>query len=161
MKYSLMDATRQAEVLANLSDMPEYLTRRFGQLSHEEATRPGPDNGFSPVEQCWHLADLEREGFARRMQRIRVEEKPALPDFDGGAIARDRNYRGKSLPEALSEFRCARADSIALIQAICTEEWSRDGVQEGVGTVKLCDIPLMMLEHDLAHRAEIEAWLKQ
>lgn len=161
MKYTLMNSTGRAELLTNLGAMPEYLDSRFGQLSREDATRPGPNNGFSPVEQCWHLADLEREGFARRMQRMRAEDQPALPDFDGSAVARERNYRGKSLSEALAEFRAARAESIALIQAIRAEEWDRNGVQDGVGTVHLCDIPVMMLEHDTAHRAEIEAWLKQ
>lgn len=161
MKYMLMNAAGQAELLTSLGDMPEYLNSRFGHLSREDATRPGPGNGFSPVEQCWHLVDLEREGFARRMQRIRLEDKPVLPDFDGSTIARDRNYRGKSLSEALVEFRAARAESIALIQAIRAEEWERNGVQEGVGNVHLCDIPVMMLEHDTAHRVEIEAWMKQ
>ncbi len=161
MKYTLMNSAGRAELLTNLGAMPEYLDSRFAQLSREDATRPGPDNGFSPVEQCWHLADLEREGFAERMQRIRREQKPMLPDFDGSAIAGERNYRGKSLSEALAEFRAARAASIALIETIRAEEWDRDGKQEGVGTVHLCDIPVMMLEHDTAHRAEIEAWLQQ
>ena len=161
MKYLQMTSIDRAELLTNLGAMPGYLDGRFGRLSREEATRPGPDNGFSPVEQCWHLADLEREGFARRMQRIRAEDQPALPDFDGSAIARERNYRGKSLAEALAEFRAARAESIALIQAIRAEEWDRDGEQAGVGTVHLCDIPVMMLEHDTAHRAEIEEWFRQ
>ena len=161
MKYLQMTSIDRAELLTNLGAMPGYLDGRFGRLSREEATRPGPDNGFSPVEQCWHLVDLEREGFAWRMQRIRAEDQPALPDFDGSAIARERNYRGKSVTQALAEFRAARAASIALIQTIRAEEWNRVGEQEGVGTVHLCDIPVMMLEHDTAHRAEIEAWLQQ
>jgi hypothetical protein len=156
-----MDSAGQAAILTKLGDMPAYLNSQFGHLTREDATRPGPDNGFSPAEQCWHLVDLEREGFARRIERIRQEDIPALPDFDGSAIARDRNYRSKSLSEALAEFRNARAESIALIQAIRAEEWTRNGVQDGVGPVNLCDIPVMMLEHDTAHRAEIEAWLKQ
>lgn len=161
MKYTLMNSSGRADLLSHLGTMPEYLDSRFGQLSREDATRPGPGNGFSPVEQCWHLADLEREGFARRMQRIRAENQPALPDFDGSAIARERNYRGKSLAEALAAFRAARAASIAFIQTIRAEEWDRDGEQAGVGTVHLCDIPVMMLEHDTAHRAEIEEWFRQ
>ena len=53
-----MTSIDRAELLTNLGAMPEYLDSQFGQLSHEDATRPGPDNGFSPVEQCWHLVDL-------------------------------------------------------------------------------------------------------
>ena len=160
MKYQMMDRGRQAELLANLGAMPEFLAAKFGGLSVEEATRRGPDDGFSPIEQCWHLVDLEREGFALRMRRLRAEDKPVLPDFDGAAVARDRNYRAKSLAEGLAVFRKARADNLALIATIRQDEWNRDGVQEGVGAVALCDIPVMMSEHDAAHRAEIEAWLR-
>lgn len=161
MKYLLMDRAGQAELIGKLGVMPEYLDARFGKLSSEEALRPGPDAGFSPVEQCWHLADLEREGFGERMRRLRAEDKPHLPDFDGAAIARDRNYRGKSLAEALAAFRRAREENLAFIASIGTSEWIRAGVQDGVGPVSLCDIPAMMSEHDAAHRAEIEAWRRQ
>lgn len=161
MKYLRMDGSSQQALLAKLQTMPEYLAARFGELSTEEALRPGPQNIFSPVEQCWHLADLEREGFGERMRRLRAEEKPVLPDFDGETIARERNYRGKSLAEALAAFRRARTENLALIATIDSAEWKRDGVQEGVGPVALCDIPVMMSEHDAAHRAEIETWSQQ
>lgn len=59
--------------------MPAFLTERFAPLSAEEARVPGPDGGFSPVEQCWHLADLEREGFGTRIRH---------PPHDGGARRR-------------------------------------------------------------------------
>jgi DinB superfamily len=160
MKYQLMDPAGRTELLARLRTMPDFLVSTFGTLSPQEATRPGPDDGFSPVEQCWHLVDLEREGFALRMRRLRAEESPSLPDFDGAAIARDRNYRGKSLSEGLVEFRQARSESLALIESIAAEEWNRNGVQDGVGPVTLCDLPVMMSEHDAAHRAEIAAWLR-
>jgi hypothetical protein len=159
-KYQLMDPVGQTELVAKLRTMPDFLMATFGTLSASEATRPGPDNAFSPVEQCWHLVDLEREGFALRMRRLRAEESPSLPDFDGSEIARDRNYRGRSLSEGLAEFRQARTESLALIESIEAEEWNRSGIQEGVGPVTLCDVPVMMSEHDAAHRAEIAAWLR-
>ncbi|MGH8264763.1 MAG: DinB family protein [Steroidobacteraceae bacterium] len=161
MKYLRMDGGSQLALLANLRSMPAYLAARFGGLTAEEALRPGPANTFSPVEQCWHLADLEREGFGERMRRLRAESKPVLPDFDGETIARVRNYRGKSLAEALAAFQRARAENLAFIESIDLAEWNRDGVQEGVGPVALCDIPVMMSQHDAAHRAEIEAWGRQ
>jgi hypothetical protein len=160
-KYTSMNRSSQAELLGTLGTMPEYLDARFSALSAEAALRPGPDAGFSPVEQCWHLADLEREGFGARMRRLRAEDKPRLPDFDGAAIARDRNYRTKSLAEGLAAFRRAREENLAFIASVGTSEWNRAGVQDGVGPVSLCDIPAMMTEHDAAHRAEIEAWLHQ
>jgi hypothetical protein len=159
-KYRMMDRSEQADLLAKLGEMPRYLAAKFAGLTSDAATRRGPDDGFSPVEHCWHLVDLEREGFALRMRRLRSEKTPELPDFDGAAIARERNYRAKSLADGLAAFREARAESLALIASIASDEWVRDGVQEGVGRVVLCDMPAMMSEHDAAHRAEIEAWFR-
>ena len=160
MKYLMLDRTQRAELHARLTAMPEFLETRFAPLTAADASRRGPDGGFAPVEQCWHLADLEREGFGLRLRRLRTEEQPTLPDFDGAAVAEQRDYRGKSLAEGLAAFRRARAENLAFIESIGAEEWSRTGLQDGVGRVTLCDIPAMMSEHDAAHRAEIEAWLR-
>ncbi len=150
-------AERQA-LLAELEAMPEFLTGRFVDLSAEEARRGGPDGTFSPVEQCWHLADLESEGFGARIRRLLSEERPFLPDFDGARVARVRNYRARSLVEGLQAFRAARESNLALLRSVRDEAWSRGGVQEGVGEVRLSDIPRLMREHDASHKAEIVAW---
>jgi hypothetical protein len=42
-----------------------------------------------------------------------------------------------------------------MLQSLAKEQWNRSGCQEGVGKVALCDIPVMMAEHDAAHREEI------
>jgi hypothetical protein len=157
---SVRKSRLRSDLLAKLGEMPPYLAEKFAGLTSEAATRRSPNDGFSPVEQCWHLVDLEREGFALRMRRLRSEERPLLPDFDGTAVARERNYRAKSLVDGLDAFSQARAENLALIASIANDEWRRDGVQEGVGNVALCDVPVMMSEHDAAHRAEIEAWFR-
>jgi hypothetical protein len=120
---------------------------------------PGPDGQFSPVEQCWHLADLEREGYAQRIRRLLVEERPELPDFDGARIARERRYRSLSLAAGIAGFRAARLANLRLLRAAQALDWLRSATQEGVGAVSLCDLPAMMSEHDAGHRLEIEAWL--
>ena len=54
-----MSVHEQEELLVELEGMPRFLIETFGDLSGEAARRGGPDGTFSPVEQCWHLADLE------------------------------------------------------------------------------------------------------
>jgi len=157
MKYSMLGANEQARLLLDLESMPEFLAREFLALSEEAASRAEPDGSFSPVEHCWHLADLEREGYAARIARLLAEAEPALPDFDGGRIAEERRYRTRSLPEAIEAFRRARRANLAVFARLGEAEWSRSGSQEGVGKVALCDLPAMMAEHDRTHRAEIEA----
>jgi len=140
--------------------MPEFLADRFGALSADAARRGGPAGTFSPVEQCWHLADLESEGFAVRIRLLLNEERPFLPDFDGARVARERDYRARSLLDGLRAFRAARESNLAVLRSVPDEACSRGGVQEGVGEVRLSDIPRLMHEHDASHKAEIAAWCR-
>jgi hypothetical protein len=150
-------AGREA-LFVELEAMPDYLSERLGALVAEVARRDGPGGTFSPVEQCWHLADLESEGFGARIHLMLTQEHPFLPDFDGARVARERNYRARSLTEGLQAFRAARQSNVALLRTVGDEAWSRSGVQEGVGKVTLADVPRLMRGHDASHRAEITAW---
>jgi DinB superfamily len=155
----MLDAGGREALLARLEAMPSFLERSFASLSAAESQVQGPNQTFAPVEQCWHLADLEREGFGLRIRRLLDEEAPVLADFDGARIARERRYRDRSLAEGLSAFRSARLANLEALRALGSERWSRAGTQQGVGRVMLCDLPQMMAEHDGAHRGEIEAWV--
>ncbi len=83
MHYLMLNRTDQNSLLSKLQAMPDFLEASFGTVSPLEAATPGPNGAFSPVEHCWHLADLEREGYAVRIRRLLEEDNPGLPDFDG------------------------------------------------------------------------------
>jgi DinB family protein len=147
--------------LEALESMPSFLEVSFGALPAPEAVRPARDGGFSPVEHCWHLADLEREGFAERLRRLLVEQSPFLPDFDGQRVAQERQYTSLSLAAGLQAFREARAATLEYMRAIDPHAWPRKGTQEAVGPVTMRDVPRQMAEHDASHRKEIERWLQE
>jgi hypothetical protein len=161
MQYLALKKDEQVGLLAGLEEMPAFLESSFGRLKADEAVVRGADGAFSPVEQCWHLADLECHGFRSRIGRLLHENDPELPDFDGARVAEERRYRTLSLGEGLGAFRAARAETLALLRTIQGEAWKRAGRQQGVGTVMLCDLPSMIAQHDAAHRGEIEAWLHE
>src|SRR5262249_42933594 len=144
MRYIKMTPQDRDALLAGLAAMPDYLARTFGSLSPADAATRGPAHLFSPVEQAWHLADLEREGFGLRIRRLAAEVDPLLPDFDGDRAARERNYSALSLADGLAAFRRARAENIETLRRVTDVEWPRAGTQEGVGPVALCDLPSMM-----------------
>ena len=160
MKYLELTRNGRIGILGQLEWMPAFLEQTFGSLSEAEGLVKGPDQGFAPVEQCWHLADLEREGFGMRLLRLRDETDPFLPDFDGGRIAVERDYLRRSLGDGMSAFRAARSENLDLLRSLQSDQWSRAGTQQGVGPVMLCDLPHMMAEHDTAHRSEIDAWAR-
>jgi hypothetical protein len=160
MQYMKLSRQGRQEVIGRLAGMPDFLDACFSDLSPVAAAMPGPDGQPSPVEQCWHLADLEREGYGSRIRRLLEEPNPFLSDFDGTRMARERNYLMRPLCKALEAFRDARAENLAALRQAEAGDWLRAGVQEGVGPIALCDIPAMMDQHDAAHREEIRNWLR-
>jgi len=160
MRRAVMVLQDRELLLERLAAMPRFLEAAFAGLASAEAARRLADGEFAPVEQAWHLADLEREGYAVRIRRLLEESAPHLPDFDGLRIAAERNYRALDLREGLAAFRVARATNVAALRAVPDSSWTRAGTQEGVGPVSLCDLPALMDEHDASHREEIEAWVR-
>ena len=65
-QYLRLSNAERAALRASLARMPEELQALFAPLSVEAARERRAGQAFSPVEQVWHLADLEREGFGCR-----------------------------------------------------------------------------------------------
>lgn len=158
MQYTRLTAEEKSVLMSSLARMPQWLRETCAGLPSDLARTPGPADAFSPVEQVWHLADLEREAFGLRIQRLQHEHNPRLPDFDGTRIARERNYRALCLEDGLRAFAAARAGNLATLAAVPAADWVREGTQEGVGPVSLCDMPLFLHQHDASHVAEIQEW---
>jgi hypothetical protein len=142
-------------LLLTLESTPALVARAAASLSPAEARVRPASGGFSFVENVWHLADLEREGYGTRIRRILGEENPALSNFDGERIARERGYQDRDVERGLALFTRARQANLENLSALSAADWKRSGLQEGIGRIELADLPRMMAEHDRAHEAEI------
>lgn len=160
MQYMKLDVMARQELLEELARMPDYLRHAFASLPAETLIKSGPDGLFSPLEQVWHLADLEVEGFGFRIEALQSQADPMLPDFDGTAVAKARDYRSRSLEQGLERFELGRRDNLQRLSAVTDAEWSNAGTQESVGKVSLCDMPVFLRQHDMAHMEEIRVWFE-
>jgi DinB superfamily len=159
MQYMKLNNIERNELVSSLQDMPRFLAQTFADMDDEQARCAIDGHGFSPVEQVWHLADLECEGFGERIRRLLSEQQPALADFDGDRVARERAYKTRSLKKGLQAFQQAREKNMAALNAIRTDQWQRNGTQQGVGEVSLCDMPVFIHQHDVSHIKEIQDWM--
>jgi hypothetical protein len=153
-----LNESARTELFRDLASMPSYLREAFESLPSDLVTAAGPNGIFSPIEQVWHLADLEEAGFRPRIERLLNEINPHLPDFDGAVVARVRNYKSLSLEEGLERFEAARFANLERFRSVPDGAWVRSGILSGVGEVSLCDMPTLMRQHDQAHKGEIEQW---
>ena len=141
----------------DLATFPSLVRQWMESVPPELLIQRPASGGFALVENAWHLADLEVEGYGVRLRRLLAESFPALPDFQGDVIARERDYLQLPLAPALDRFERARAENMALINAATEEDRQRTGKQEGVGTVTFERVIAMMAEHDASHTDEIAA----
>jgi hypothetical protein len=158
LQYFRLEVTARDSLLADLAAMPAYIRSSFESLSTQQLRQRDPGGAFCPLAQVWHLADLEVEGFGVRIDRLLNERNPCLDDFDGAALARQRNYRALSLDAGLIRFERARRANLQKLRNVPAHAWTNSGTQDGVGRVSLCDMPVFLRQHDQAHKTEILAW---
>lgn len=119
------------------------------------------DGRFAMVEHLCHLGDLEREGYGVRIEMLLSEDAPEWDDFDGDAVARERNYLEQDADAALQRFVDARTANVARLRGVSESDWQRRGTHRGTGEVTLARLAEMMVQHDREHAADIAALLEE
>ena len=150
-----MKRSKLETLLLTLESTPSLLIRAAASLSPEQVRWKAAESAFSLVENVWHLADLESEAYAVRIHRMLNEAEPALANFDGDRIARERSYKSRDLAEGLAAFSAARSRNVERLRRLSRSDWKRRATQESVGRISLDQIPIMMAEHDRSHTQEI------
>ena len=118
-----------------------------------------PSEHFGPIEQLFHVRDIEREGYHVRFERTLREDRPVLADIDSYALAAERGYAGDGdAKAALMEFRVARARTVELLSKLHPEDLARTAVFEGVGPVSVRGLMHYLCSHDQQHLAGLQ-WL--
>ena len=148
----------------DLRDLIEFLEetpvacRKLAQgLADADLRRKPAGDQFSFVENACHLRDIEVEGYGARIRRLLAEDRPQLPDVDGGRLARERDYNSQDFGAALAAFERARAENLSAVGRLSPEQLGRAGTLEGVGQITLGKLLHLMREHDEAHRQELTA----
>jgi hypothetical protein len=138
------------EILNRLAELPAKVRQVCTALpNHKLGLRPAP-GVFAPLEDAWHLHDIERAGWCVRIGRILGEHQPMLDSIDGDRLAIERRYLELDLEAALDGFAAARVASLRLLAEVTESALERTAVFEG-RIITLRDLLVMMEEHDAAH----------
>jgi hypothetical protein len=143
------------EVVRFLEETPESIRQLISEIARPELSWKPSGDEFSALEQVCHLRDLEREGYAARINKLLTENQPSLPDFDGGRIARERDYNSQDFESAFQDFARARAENVRSMKTLSPEQLNRSGVLDGVGAITLKQLFLLMRDHDRSHLEEL------
>lgn len=148
--------------MKQLEAFSSVLRNSLALFKGEQIRRRSSSGLFAPVEQVWHLADLEVEGYGSRIEQLLLTDGPHFVDFDGGAIAERRLYIDLDLEAGLRRFESARATNVARLRSATAEQLEHRATQDGVeGYVTLSRIIEMMTQHDASHANEIAQLLSE
>jgi hypothetical protein len=142
------------DAIEKLARTPEVVRESLARMDLGKLrSKPNP-RLFSPLEDVWHLRDIEREGYLVRIRRILSENVPVLKDLDGDRMAIERRYNELELAPAIAGFAAARADSLALLNGLSTGAWMRRA-HFADRVIDLQTLIEMMVDHDHGHLSSI------
>jgi hypothetical protein len=145
------------DLIDALSQTPETVAGLVKDLSELDLRVKSSPVEFSVVENVCHLRDIEIEGYTTRIGRILTENNPLLPDIDGSRLAVEREYHNQNLSQALQAFTDARKQTTQTLRGLVSEQFDREGTLEGVGSVTIRRLLLMMRDHDADHVRKLSA----
>lgn len=141
--------------VATLGAMPSKVKDLVARVD-ERAWRSKPASGaFSLLEHVCHLRDIDGDGYRVRLERMLGEECPSLPDIDGDALAKERDYQSQDLSAALGAFTAARWEIAARLAKLTPEERRRTGLMAGTKEITVEELVETMMAHDSAHLDEL------
>jgi DinB family protein len=148
-------STEQEQWAIQIREIPAVFRKAL--LSNENAIRHRPAAGeWSAIEVVGHMID-KMQIWISRVERIMVEERPALPGYDQEALVRDHAYQHAD-PEVLFEQLRQECERFALlVEGIPTSALQREGVHEEFGPITLRQCIEFPLESAPEHLTQLHA----
>ncbi len=145
------------ETLEILAATPEKVRLLVTGVDEATLSRRPPGDFFSLRENVAHLRDVDIDAYERRVVRVLGEEHPALADFKGAEVAKERAYHRQDVAVALEAFAASRERSVARLREAGEGALTRTASLEAVGEVTLGRILELWIQHDREHLADMEA----
>ncbi len=148
-------STEQAQWATQIREIPAVF--RIALLSNDHAIRHRPAaSAWSAVEVVGHMID-KMQIWTGRVERLLVEERPALPRYDQDALVREYDYLHAD-PEVLFEHLRQACERFAtLVERIPSSALRREGVHEEVGPITLRRCIEVPLESAPEHLEQLRA----
>lgn len=146
-----MELYRYTAEMANNAETISHFTQGID----DEQARWKPDfDSWSMLEVISHLLDEEREDFRVRLDYILHRPGEDAPPIDPGGWVTSRGYNQRDFRQTVSQFRQARAESIAWLKGLTHIDWEA-GYQMPFGVVKAGDMFAAWVAHDLLHMRQL------
>jgi carbonic anhydrase/acetyltransferase-like protein (isoleucine patch superfamily) len=141
------------DLVAILAESPGWVARRGVPLDDPRwrtVPRPG---GWSALDVLHHLWSADREVYRGRIERMLAEAHPWIEDVD---LTRDASAGREDPTQALAAWTDLRALLAARLEPLRPAEWDRAALHSRRGAFTLGQMVRGWVDHDLAHRRQLE-----
>jgi hypothetical protein len=143
-----------SSLLVELAEFPKSILQMLSSPGIHWRRRPNPDE-WSLVEIICHLRDVEREVHLPRFEALATMENPFISGVDADQWAEPRDYFRQDGRTALADFIAAREETIALLENLPDESWSREARHAFFGQTTLHELLYLVVQHDRSHRQQM------
>lgn len=143
-----------SELIAELEQFSQKLTRALQQPDIDWSWQPGPDS-WSLTEMVCHLRDVEREVHQPRIAAVLEEQQPFMVGVNADGWAETRNYAAQDGPAALADYVAARDATVDTLRQLDEAAWQRQGQHAFFGQTTLQELVYLAVQHDRNHDAQL------
>jgi hypothetical protein len=143
-------ASERLDVQRRVAAVPD----RLAAAARSAIGRPVPAGEWGPSEVVRHLIAVEEAVWIVRLRQLAAGEKPRWPwvepdPWQGAPEA--------TLDELLARFASLRAATVAILDGLDPEGWSRTGLHATWGEVDVAALMIRAVDHDEEHIASFVA----
>jgi hypothetical protein len=129
---------------------------RLAAAARKANTRPVPAGEWSPSEVVRHLIAVEEVVWHARLRQLAAatETRPTWPWVEPEPW---HGAPGATLDDLLTTFATLRGETVAVLDGLDEEGWSRTGIHATWGAVDVAELMTRAVDHDEEHIASFDA----
>jgi len=148
-------------LIARLARFADALPAVVSCIDSEDASWRPDDSSWSVIEIVCHLVDEELEDFRTRTLMTLQQPDADWPPIDPEGWANSREYQSQNLSEQLERFVQRRRESIDLLRAIDSPDWSRTHTHPKLGDFSAGQMLACWCAHDALHLRQLSKRMVQ
>jgi hypothetical protein len=144
----------QMQAQALLRSLINQVPTRLEKLPASQIDRKPAPSKWSPKEELGHLLDSAANNH-QRIVRAQLEDKPAMPDYDGNRWVELHAYQKRYWRELIELWQCLNRQLLAAAEAVPENAWLRTCTIADSGPLTLKFVFEDYLEHMIHHLKHI------
>jgi DinB superfamily len=133
-----------------LQELIDQLPARLQLLPSDKVEDKRSPDAWSPKEELGHLLDSAANNH-QRIVRTQLEDKPAMPGYDGDAWVALHHYQKRNWPSLIELWAALNRQLLAAAEAVPEAAWSRTCTIAESAPLTLKFVFEDYLEHMLQH----------